>query len=50
MVKKIKFALEMKNGFKVRTLEELRKNFDLEKAVRYFFGRQIREMVGRQVL
>lgn len=36
MVKKIKFALEMKNGFKVRTLEELRKNFDLEKAVRYF--------------
>lgn len=36
MVKKIKFALEMKDGVKVRTLEELRNNFDLEKAVGYF--------------
>ena len=36
MVKKIKFALEMKDGFKVRTLEELRRNFDLEKVVEYF--------------
>lgn len=34
---KIKFALEMKDGVKVRTLEELQTHFDLEKALLYFF-------------
>lgn len=36
MVRKIKFPLEMKDGVKVRTLEELRENFDLEKIIEYF--------------
>ena len=30
-VKKIRFPLEMKNGITVRTLEELKENFSLEK-------------------
>ena len=34
--KKIKFALEMKDGIQVRNLEDLRNNFDLEKTVGYF--------------
>ena len=34
--KKIKFALEMKDGIQVRNLEDLRDNFDLEKTVGYF--------------
>lgn len=34
--KKIKFALEMKDGVQVRNLEDLRDNFDLEKTVGYF--------------
>lgn len=37
MAKKIKFALEMKDNVKVRTLEELRAYFDLDKAIFYFF-------------
>lgn len=36
MIKKIKFALEMKDGAKVRTFDELREHFDLESAVGYF--------------
>lgn len=34
--KKIKFPLEMKDGVKVRELDDLREHFDLEKAVGYF--------------
>ncbi len=34
MAKKIKFALEM-NGVKIRTMEELQENFDLDTAVQY---------------
>lgn len=34
--KKIKFALEMKDGVQVRNLEDLRDNFNLEKTVGYF--------------
>lgn len=34
--KRIRFALEMKDGIQVRTLEDLQENFDLEKAVGYF--------------
>ena len=36
MVKKIKFPLEMKDGVKVRNLDELKEHFDLEKMVSYF--------------
>lgn len=35
MSKKIKFALTMKDGAKVRTFDELREHFDLESAVGY---------------
>ncbi|MGN9162988.1 hypothetical protein [Clostridium sulfidigenes] len=38
MAKKIKFPLEMNNGVMVRTLEELRENFNLEKVVNYFIS------------
>ena len=31
MAKRIKFPLEMGNGVQVRTIEELRENFDIEK-------------------
>lgn len=34
--KKIKFALEMKDGVQVRNLDNLREHFDLEKAIGYF--------------
>lgn len=34
--KKIKFPLEMKDGRKVRELDELKEYFDLGKAVEYF--------------
>ncbi len=36
MSRKIKFALEMAEGFEVRSLEELRENFDLDKVIEYF--------------
>ena len=36
MSRKIKFALEMAEGFEVRGLEELRDNFDLDKVIEYF--------------
>lgn len=36
MAKKIRFALEMKDGVEVRTIEELRENFSLEKVMFYF--------------
>lgn len=44
MARKIKFALEMANGVKVRSnLEELREHFDLEKAVGYFLSGKLAE-------
>lgn len=44
MAKKIKFALEMADGFMVRrSLEELREHFDLEKAVSYFLSGKLLE-------
>ena len=37
MAKKIKFALEMADGVKVRSgLEELREHFDMESSFEYF--------------
>ena len=36
MAKLIRFPLEMANGKKVRTIEELRKNFDIESLLRYY--------------
>ena len=38
MGKKIKFPLEMKDGYKVRTIEEFRTYFDTEKAIMYFLN------------
>jgi len=38
MAKIIKFALELKNGESVRTIEDLRQHFDLEKIVAYFMN------------
>ncbi|MBO6235833.1 MAG: sel1 repeat family protein, partial [Schwartzia sp.] len=38
MAKIIKFALELKNGESARTIEDLRKHFDLEKIVAYFMN------------
>ena len=43
MPKKIKFALELANGKKVRTMEDLRENFNLEKIVGYFFNGRLVE-------
>ena len=36
MAKKIKFPLEMKDGVMVRTIEELRENFDVERLVEHY--------------
>ena len=36
MAKKIRFPLKMKNGAEVRTLDELKENFDLESILGYF--------------
>lgn len=38
MAKRIKFPLEMKDGIKVRTLEELRLHFDVEKVLLYYMN------------
>ena len=44
MSRKIKFALEMKDGVKVRSnLDELRENFDIEKAVGHFLSGKLIE-------
>lgn len=44
MARKIKFALEMADGAKVRgSIEELREHFDLEKAVGYFLSGKLTE-------
>lgn len=36
MARKIKFPLEMKDGVKVRTIEELRENFSMERVICYY--------------
>ena len=36
MARKVKFPLIMKDGVEVRTLDELKENFDVEKVVSYF--------------
>lgn len=36
MAKRIKFALEMKDGMQVRNLDDLREHFDLDKTIGYF--------------
>src|SRR5574344_1141209 len=43
MAKKIKFALMMADGCKVRTLEDLREHFDLEKVTGYFLDGKLQE-------
>ena len=44
----IKFPLEVKNGVKARTLEELKENFDIEKIVGYFLdGKLLRWLEAR---
>ena len=44
MARKIKFALEMKDGVKIRgNIEELREHFDLERAVGYFLSGKLVE-------
>ena len=48
MAKKIKFPLKLKNDFPVRTLEELKEHFDLEKMVGYFLdGKLLRWLQAR---
>ena len=47
MARKIKFALEMADGVKVRSnLEELRENFDLEKVVGHFLSGKLVEWLS----
>ena len=41
MTKKIKFPLFLKDGFPVRTIEELRENFDLEKIIEYYYTEKL---------
>lgn len=43
MVKRIKFALELKDGVKVRSLDELRNHFDIEKIVTYFLNGKLQK-------
>ena len=42
MAKKIRFSLEMENGIEVRTLEELKENFSLEKVLMYHANGKLR--------
>ena len=42
MAKKIRFPLKMKNGAEVRTLDELKANFDLESVLGYFTDGKLR--------
>lgn len=46
MPKKVKFPLEMKNGVKVRSLEELRCNFDAEDLVRHYISGKLQTWLG----
>ena len=43
MAKKIKFALKLKDGADVRTLEALQEHFDLEKVTAYFLDGKLLE-------
>lgn len=42
MVKKIRFPLEMDNDVKVRTIDELRENFNLEKVIKYYLDGKLK--------
>ena len=42
MAKKIKFSLQMKDGYKVRTMEELRIHSDSESLIEYFFNGKLK--------
>lgn len=46
MPKKVKFPLEMKNGVKVRSLEEMRCNFDAEDLVRHYISGKLQTWLG----
>lgn len=46
MAKKIKFPLEMANGVKARTLEELQQNFNLEKVLGYYFDGKLQQWLA----
>ena len=46
MAKKIKFALQMADGEKVRTIEDLREHFDLESVMTYFSDGKLLEWLG----
>lgn len=41
MVKQIRFPLEMVDGIKINTIEELRLNFDLEKVLSYYYDNKL---------
>lgn len=41
MARKIRFPLKMKNGAEVRTLDELKENFDLESVLTYYVSGQL---------
>ena len=41
MARKIRFPLKMKNGAEVRTLDELKENFDLESVLGYYVSGQL---------
>lgn len=43
MAKKIKFGLEMADGFNVRRIEELREHFDLETGIKHFTSGKLLE-------
>jgi hypothetical protein len=46
MVKKIKYALTMADGAKVRTLEDLRDHFDWPHVLGYFLDGKLAEWTG----
>lgn len=46
MAKKIKFPLAMKAGVMVRTLEEMRQNFDAERILSYFMSGKLHEWLS----
>ena len=43
MARKIRFPLVMKNGVEVRTIEELRENFDIEAVLKYYFDGKLKQ-------
>lgn len=48
MAKKIRFPLIMKDGIQVRTIEELRENFDLEKVIEYFLDGKLKAWLNQR--